>query len=211
MFESLASMLVIGTLSFWIISAALFFLVLALTENEHNFLAVVFIAAFVALMQWTGSVDFFSTDPISIVKWVGVYFAVGVVWSFAKWYFLLNKKRDQLMEVKREWINKNKLDLAVSDRIPVELFNKFADAVYESGYHPNTKKSYGFRPTTATELLPDLSKYKEKLIGWIFWWPTSAFWTILNDPLVRLAEFIYGKLQALYARMVSNAFSKTGI
>lgn len=38
---------------------------------------------------------------------------------------------------------------------------------------------------------PRVDSNKSRIIGWMLYWPISAAWTILNDPLYRLFESIY--------------------
>lgn len=218
MFEVLSAALVFGTIWFWVISAAMFILVLALSENEHNFSAFISVAAFIGVMEVVGTFNIFD-DPLTLLKWGAVYFAVGAAWSFLKWFSLLNKKKDELMKVKQKWLNYTegkgvvKNLPSVSEPVPCELWTSFFDYVKHSDYRPNkeTRVYASFDPMKPTDLVPDWVLYKEKLVGWILWWPTSAFWTILNDPLVRLAEFIYSRFQGVYKKMASKVFSGAGI
>ena len=38
---------------------------------------------------------------------------------------------------------------------------------------------------------PEPSAYKGRIIAWLVYWPPSMFWTLLNDPLRRLGNWLY--------------------
>ena len=37
------------------------------------------------------------------------------------------------------------------------------------------------------------------------------FWTMLNDPLVRFAEWMYDKFGNLYSKIAKSVFGKVGV
>lgn len=198
--------LAIGTVWFVVACVVLFFLVLFLSENERNFAAFFCIAAFITLMHLAGNIDIFA-DPLQLLMYVGIYFVVGTPWSFIKWFSLLNQKKDDLMEIKARWCDGNAV--ALKSPVPPAEWDGFAEAVKESNYHPNQSHGgYGWKPQSSEDLIPDWSKYKRKLTGWIIFWPTSAFWTILNDPLVRLGNWIRDRFRAVYRGIANHVFRK---
>jgi len=52
-----------------------------------------------------------------------------------------------------------------------------------------------------------VSDYKSKIMGWMIYWPASAAWTILNDPIRRLFEAIYNKIAKSLQDISDKAFS----
>ena len=52
-----------------------------------------------------------------------------------------------------------------------------------------------------------VSDYKTKIIGWMAYWPISAVWTLLNDPLRRLYDAIYNGIAASLQAISDKAFS----
>jgi len=56
-----------------------------------------------------------------------------------------------------------------------------------------------------------VSSHSDRLIGWIIYWPFSAFWTLINDPVKRIATAIYRQIEVLLQRMadrIVNNFPK---
>lgn len=54
------------------------------------------------------------------------------------------------------------------------------------------------------QLTPQIKDYKGKLIGWIMFWVTSLVWTLLNDPIRRIANWIYLKMSSIYQNMANS-------
>lgn len=53
----------------------------------------------------------------------------------------------------------------------------------------------------------NVTAYRSTLLVWITYWPLSAVWTVLNDPLRRLVTSIYDELQKVYARIADSVWS----
>lgn len=54
---------------------------------------------------------------------------------------------------------------------------------------------------------PQVSKYKEKIFGWMFYWPVSAAWTMLNDPIRRIFNAIYDRISGGLQKISDKAFA----
>lgn len=57
------------------------------------------------------------------------------------------------------------------------------------------------------ECLIKVSNNKERIFGWLFYWPLSAAWTILNDPIRRIFNFIYNHISGSLQRMSDRMYS----
>lgn len=221
MIDWLAAALIISAgIWVWIWAVVCFILVLAFSENEKNFWAFVTVTAFVALMQYSGHIEIFN-NPLAWVGWGVVYFVAGGVWSFVKWQFFLNEKAEAFGEAKLKWLRKynrsgdrlpeEELDVDIKTKIPPNListFNKFLSDEYYH-YRFNPRGDYG--DNTLDGVIPSAKDNKEKLVTWILWWPTSFVWTMLNDPLVKFANWMYSKFQSLYTKMAKRSFAKFDI
>jgi hypothetical protein len=49
--------------------------------------------------------------------------------------------------------------------------------------------------------------YKGLLFGWLFFWPVSLAWTVLNDPLRRIFNFIYDRCAVMLQEVSDKAFA----
>lgn len=201
--------LVFGTFWFWAISAAFFFLILAFSENDRNFFAFVSFAGFVALMSGAGNFKFgeILSHPVKLLMWLAIYFAVGTIWSIIKWFSKLHQKHDQYLEFKEKFItNHPELALRPNEPIPDSRWEMFARQLAASGYcaNPNT---YAGEAPARENVKPHWRAWRGRLTGWILWWPTSAFWTILSDPMVRLANWIRDRFRRVYSAIADRTFS----
>jgi len=55
--------------------------------------------------------------------------------------------------------------------------------------------------------IPKAKDNKGRIISWMSYWPFSAFWTIINDPIKRMFRFIYARFENLYDKMEKKMFS----
>lgn len=213
MFEAFLLFFAFGTFWFWALSAAVFVAVLAFSENEHNIVPVFIIAAFAYIMNANGSFAIFS-DPFALLGWVAMYFGIGAGWSVLKWFSYLHKRGDEFAKYKLTYIKKHNVSIKdkigdyrveleedVGAEIPYPISVKFRDYLESSGY-----VGYG----KDKDIVPDWRNNKERMTTWILYWPTSALWTLLNDPLVRLAKWIYQRLGGIYDGLTQRVFGKFG-
>ena len=191
---------VFGTLWFWVVSAAFFGLMIYWTEDDSNFFAGIGLAAFV----WTmASVNGFSiiASPWLWAKWAAIYFVIGTVWSFFKWVSYSYKVRDQLRKHKDTFIKKTRVTLRANGTFEDTDFAGFADYLNDQHY-----LGYNRSIETRSDVEPAMSDNFGDMVRWIVWWPFSAFWTILNDPIRRIAEFIVKRFQGVYESISGFVF-----
>jgi hypothetical protein len=208
-FASLGALFVIGTLSFWVISLAIFFLLTWFTEDDKDVLATLCVGVFI----WTAAtVNDFSVfvNPLLWVKWFGIYLIVGCLWSFIKWFSFLHRAKDRLQKLKASFAKHNPT-LVVDNKVTDEGFPRFAKHLYENNYVSQFISPNGYSGNERTiqersDVIPSVREQFGSLVGWIVWWPMSAFWTLLNDPIRRLAEFLVRSLKGAYTQMGQAVF-----
>jgi len=217
--EGFLALFIITGYMIWIVPVVFFFIVLALAENEMNVFAAVSVAIFITLFYNSGLIIW--PDPWTIAEYFGLYFVAGSVWSIAKWWFFISERAKEFGNLKLEFIKKvndeineginelgEVLEVSIKTTIPEQLedfFKKFITNSLGASYRHRSE-------STIKELvIPLASDYKGKITTWILWWPTSLFWTILNDPLVKLANFIYDRFQGIYTRIANAAFANKGL
>ncbi len=49
--------------------------------------------------------------------------------------------------------------------------------------------------------------YKWEIFGWMFYWPLSGAWTLLNDPVRRLFNAIYERIGGTLQKIADKAFN----
>ena len=192
-----------GTLWFWIISAVIFGWLIFLTEGDevHPFGAGFVLFGFIWIMS---SVNDFSiiANPLLWLKWAAIYLVLGVVWSIIKWFSFLHKKKDKLTGFKEAYVKRDNVEL-VDNKIPESSWEGFVKYLSDRSYAPN-----GYdKIATREDVIPTVKGRFGDLTCWIVWWPMSAFWTILNDPLRRIAEAIVRTLKGLYTNIAASVYS----
>lgn len=64
-----------------------------------------------------------------------------------------------------------------------------------------TDYSYNKRKIDITD-----SDNKLKVLVWMCYWPFSAIWTLINDPIKKMYEYILRQLSGLYQKMSNRMF-----
>jgi len=213
MIETLSAFFIITGMWVWFWAAVCFALVLAFSENEKNFFAFLTVGIFVALMHHSGVISIFA-DPLSLLGWGIAYFIIGGIWSFIKWFSFVNKKAEQFGESKIKYIEGLNKKLELDEQLTVDVKTKVPDELIGDFNKFLADDYYGYRrydERTLDGIIPSATENKERIVTWILWWPTSAFWTLLNDPLVRLANWMYSKFQGMYKKIANRAFAKFGV
>jgi len=224
MFEAIALTLAAMGFWFWTVCGLVFVAILFFEEHENNIGAFIVFGLFVGLMEWSGALSIF-TDPLTMLMYLAGYYAAGVVWSFIKWLSFLQKRADKFAELKLAWIvehntaMQNEIDRGVAaeeGEIALELLPVDAKLTLTSDQKKDLKRYLadnlfiGWHNASET-VIPTARENKNKIVTWILWWPCSALWTLLNDPLVRLANYLYTRLQGMYARLANMVFSKYNV
>jgi len=215
MSEFLAAVLIFGGFWFWTFSALAFFVIMAFAENEKNFWAFITLGVFIGLMEWSGSTTILNTitsNPLVIIKWAALYFVIGSVWSIIKWFSYVSNKAKEFGEKKLAYIIK--YNAVGSERIKVtnQEFYELEVSVKTPIPEISTEdflsflRKVGYMTYSANSIIPSATNNKDRLVSWIIWWPTSALWTLINDPIRKLAEKLYGSLQGVYSKISQQAF-----
>ncbi len=185
-------------------------------------LAVIFIAetVFIEIEQWgwatilligTAVGCHFLTpfDPLAFIKAQGPftvvyvlgYLAIGVAWSFLKWFSFLRAFRDQFRE-KKEAFLKSK-GLPAGSNVPDSNLEDFKRYIRDNTGYSFVKSVFG---GVITLERPRAAKNKSRITAWMAYWPCSALGTLLNDPVRRLFNFLFSQFKALYQKMADHVF-----
>ena len=166
----------IGTLWFWLLTGAIFMIVLFFVENEEKyswFGATLSFVVFLALVGWLGNGTTFKTTfqyirdyPLSIIGFFIVYVISGVAWSFVKWYIFLKGI--------------------------AKLIHKYGLNGYHNDYHYLK--------------IPEFKENKERIISWITYWPFSIFWTLTHTFFFEIYNWITNTLEKTYQRTIDTIF-----
>jgi hypothetical protein len=54
--------------------------------------------------------------------------------------------------------------------------------------------------------MPKAKDNKSEIVGWMVYWPWSAFWTILNDPIRRFYKMLVRLLEKMYDKIAEAVY-----
>jgi hypothetical protein len=199
----LFAFLVFGAWPFWVFLAAFAIIEIACVEFEKAGIAtwVAILAAGLLIafgpQEWG---PWLLHHPLTILKWIGYYIASGVVWSLIKWFFFVWKARDELKSEKEEFL-KN----AGPKGTPLLMF---ADAVQQDQFYRDFGSSHRRYKIDADHPYPTAARHKGRILFWMSYWPFSAIWTLLHEPVTRLYRFLYRRLSGLFDGIAVKMFGK---
>lgn len=188
-FAALATM---GAL-FWVAVVGGLILLAVLLEYEKVGWATTTTAAmFVGAYFWLDgfTLQWVLANSWSLVGALGAYLAVGIGWSFVKWYLFLKDKRVAYDDAKRDFLTER--GLSPDGQIPPELVGDFREVLARLRIWDHK----------TNRVAPMARDHKERITTWIFWWPVS----ILNSLFADLARWIYNALRQEFQRISDRVF-----
>lgn len=216
--DQIISLFMVESISFIVTSCVIFLLLLILTENEHNFIATIFLIIYGILVHIANPSLTFSS---SMIIFGGIiYVVVGIIWSFIKWFSVLNKKASEFKKLKQEWIKYNKYiwDKHLPDKLrsksqPVTINTNIATVLGKQT--AEDFKQYlvnnNYMNTRYSKIVPTPSDYNTKIIGWIIYWPFSMVKNVVQDIVGGLVISVHNKVSKIYIAISNKAFDNTGL
>lgn len=205
-FAFIGAFFVFGTFWFFIVTAAIFGWLIWLTEQESNFLASLVLLGTVWAITAANGFSIIG-DPVTSLKWAGGYLAVGVIWSFVKWFAFLVSKRRELKAHKENYIERFAPALSSDGKITPEDMDDFIKFLNDRNYTPSKSFGTGYRLKSPQDIIPAVANNVKDLTRWVAWWPFSVTWTLLNDALRKLVRNIVRICEGAYARLANSMFS----
>ena len=191
-----------GTIWFWLATIIPFLLLILFVETESAGAAIAtIIVTFAAFLLFgnKGIITWISENPITILQYAGGYIAAGIVWGFVKWFFYVLRTRDRYEKFRKNWISENG---DIDSRSYIDKNDSRSKA-------PTTHREQFQKEAHRFGVLPPKADYnKGRIIFWMTYWPASAVWTIINDPITRMWKVIYNRIGSIFEHMSSSMFSK---
>lgn len=217
-------------------AAAFICILWALEDDEYpGTKATVVMIVTLALIYFLGGrsslndlFSFIRDNPLLILMAFGGYIVAGTVWSIVKWYFYVLNARDKY----REAVGEYKDDAAKYE----QEMNKYL-GILENGSLPEQTKVLNSFPADVRKdrekvvkilndrikdsqskladniayakrvNMPVAKQNKSLILTWMFYWPFSGVWTLINDPVRRIFQRIYVKLEGVYQKITDSAFT----
>jgi hypothetical protein len=207
----LAAFFVFGSLWFWVAFIALVVLICWLQEEDAAFLAGIGVVAFTLLLHASGLVDLKSWTIVTFLMNLVGFVILGVMWSFAKWWFFILRRRDSLSSIRKSFVSRldiklDNISASIEDPMPAEHKETFRNYLNEEGYWKTEHRKYCSEDHQTATLIPAATDHKAKIVGWMVFWPWSALWTLLNDPLRRIFNHIFKVLKETYQKISEKVF-----
>lgn len=190
-------MLAVGGLLFWILIIIVGLVLFVVVANERPGWATISVVATLLLLAWLGDFNLWTVithNPLWAVALFFAYVALGVGWSFWKWWFFVTDKRDKFLELKAEYERVTKDGRSKTETITSDEYNR----LYYSLDHLCREMELSKKPRAKDN--------KARILTWTIWWPWSFIWTLVDDPLKKFFKYIYKKLQATYQKIADSIY-----
>lgn len=202
------TLLALGSIGFWVLLALESIILLALIENERPWLGGFTLIVTGVLLHFFGGVNLLSlvlANPgLSALCLVG-YLAVGVAWALVKWFLFALRKKEEYLEAKESWKPEQE---ARWDYVRDESNRILPDKAQVKSGPTKWEDSHARKLLLNSKggLMPLARENKERIMLWIAYWPWSLLWTLVDDPLKRLARHIFNMIQDTLQSISNRVF-----
>jgi hypothetical protein len=186
---------VVGGLWFWLLLAAEAVILLVLLEWEQGTVATLTLVATLLALQLLGDVNV--AGYVVRHPWVAVfatlgYFATGTGWAIAKWWFYVREQRAWYDELRAAFLRVlgYERDSAMPEGLRLQWQSCLASA----------------RERRRLDVHPLAAGHKAQIVRWMSYWPWSATWTLLRDPVRKAFFAIYRQIADLLQEISDKAF-----
>lgn len=185
-------------LAFWLIPFLVVYSILLIywIDREYSGWATFSLLVAGAIVQWGFKIDllgYILGHPWVVLYGSIGYFTVGTIWAITKWWFYVSGERRKYNEYRAKFLRSHKVEGNV---IPDDLKQRFSEDMPRYG-------------EDAIEIRPDVTQHKAQIYMWMAYWPFSALWTILNDPIRRIFRAIYARIRATLQRISDHEWAGT--
>lgn len=188
-----ALLFAVGTIWFWVLTAVAVFLLFYCVEADRGFFATLWIVIFFVVMYFFGGFNVLSyifQNPLISLGCAAGYVVAGTLWSMGKWWFYTHSQRRIYDELKEDFLkSKGVTDKVMPDHLKKDWKEKHSE-------HSGRRYEYN----------PQAKKHKGQLTLWGSYWPLSMVWTLINDPVKSVFEYVYARFQRTYQRISDKAF-----
>jgi len=192
---------VFGTIWFWILGGLLAITLLTEVVNEKYGWAFVTLAFFAVMLflfgDWKWS--WVKEHQSEVWRYALIYLTGGVILAVIKWWFLVSDAKDKYDNHKVEFLESKGYPHAT--KVPEDLRETWNEEVIRI-----YRLSYLAHPVTAEAIIPRARENKDRIIGWMVYWPIVAFWSLFRDVLRRIYETIYRYISKSFQQIAAFQF-----
>lgn len=189
-----------GTL-FWVLMAAFIVIEVVSVFCENGVWSTAMIVVMLITLQLSGInlIGDATHHPIYSLSVIGGYAVIGIAWMFVKWWFFSNKVARAINAGFTEY----KKSSSKTGQAAFVAFCATSD-------YRDILRRYNV-PLSDSPLSPSESANYRRLVYWVSYWPLSFILTMLNDPIVRLMEFIVERCGGLLHKISARALNKINV
>jgi hypothetical protein len=197
------ALFVFGSFWFWGLLAVTSLLLIYALECESGAGATsIVVGTLIALLVLgnAGWLGWIVANPLTLLLWVAGYLSVGVGYGVVKWWLYVLGAADKYRDVRYAWLKRNALDES-SPNLPAykdALKTGVLGAIVMDSWKEYTKNR-GLK-------LPTVHGSKGRIVTWMAYWPWSAIWTFVNDPVRRFFNWAYGRVSGILQRISDRVF-----
>lgn len=194
-------LMAVGAVGFYVLLGLETLVLLALIEYERPWWGTFSILMTGVLLHFVCGLNVVGlalTHPGTTALAAAGYFVAGTAWSVVKWFLFALKRKEEYLEAK-------------------EAYDPTAEAIYRQQYHEKDNKpapipwekssARGHFLNGKGGLVPLVRENKERVMLWMVYWPFSAVWTIVNDPIKRLFRHIFNMIQDALQLVANRVFA----
>lgn len=224
-FTGILTFLLLPWVSYIVITIFFIALIIFHERGQIGWSHIVFIIIVAYLLFKFNITDFKSiiNNPLPILKWVIIYLIVGMAWSFLKWYLYLRNTLEEFNNTKEQIASSIKQ--TSNEKYDKEIFKRKLFSVFQ--YEKNGIKieqsaiietinvvlSEG-KETKSVPLdiheykiiNPQITKCKALVVSWIMHWPASLVWTLINDPIKKIINYIFKFIKSTFQKISDKMF-----
>jgi hypothetical protein len=207
MLEVLFFLFAFGGFWFWgLFGVASLSLILCLERDNEIGATGVFIVTLAALLC-LGNASWLTwvfQNPLYFGLGVAGYLLAGVGWGIGKWCVYVRDCNARYYRARREW-----LEAQVAQDCGTAYVEQCKEALRTgvlAGAVKDTWKHYVKKRTFLDLGKPMIREHKWRVIAQMTYWPWSALWTLINDPVRRFFSWAYERLSGTLQAISNRAF-----
>lgn len=196
----LATYFLVGSFNFWVLVALTAVFTTICVNSDNNGYATLCLFVFVVVSTLCGDfnpIQAVLSNPLYSVGAALTYVVLGVGWSLIKWYLFVLSRKENFVEFRRKFLLGHNLH---GPFIPPQLTQEWSKTW-------NTQ--WGVEKEKMTQ--PLVHDHVVRIVALMVYWPFSAAWTLVDDPLRRLFTFILKRMNRVFDSIASRVFANESL
>lgn len=200
-------LLVLGTLWFWLVLGAQSIAIVAFVEAGYGRgatgTALVTGVVLVAANGWWVPLK---EHPWYALAALGGYVLVGVGYAVLKWWVYVRDRRVELDKRIKDTLGKSQSIEAWVAARQRPGYRSVEEDVGVKDFWATVERPSGYT-TVCSRKAPQAAQHKARIITWMSYWPWSATWTLVNDPVRRIFRTLYHEIAGQLQRIADRAWA----